>query len=266
MGNSETIIKNQQDFDYKVNNTLIKGSINYKRKDNQIMPTENGDFNKYFRDSEIYSKNIYFADIKISTLDSTHIIYKVDKLTNFIKYFDQLSLATVDSLSGLIKSRPIYVHDRIQDLYVYLLTHYDSDIFSNIKKNSRVNLAIKKEDSKCLNWRSICKNADIITDSRMVASLWSLAVKNWLNNLEDGLNNCTENDPRLTCIFIEASTIDYFIINGQQQSVGPLEKFKNTIINSKKANYFLIKLVIYQKMKLMTMLQIAASSNIISIY
>ncbi|KXN75040.1 hypothetical protein CONCODRAFT_1836 [Conidiobolus coronatus NRRL 28638] len=191
MCDSKSSSKIQQNCDHRANNKSTKDVINYKRKDNRIMPSEIRDF------------------------DSAQIMHKVDRFINFIKDFDQLSLATVNSVTGLIKSRPMYTYDRIQDLHIYLLTHYDSDIISDIKKDSRVNLVIKGGEKKYTNWCSIGGNADIITDSKMVASLWSPTVKTWLNNLGDDLNNCSENDPRLTCIFIETNSIDYFICNNQ---------------------------------------------------
>ncbi|KXN75039.1 hypothetical protein CONCODRAFT_1835 [Conidiobolus coronatus NRRL 28638] len=238
LNNSNLCANNQHLSDCDSNTRSKEGYTVYFKRKSQVMPNGIETSRNNSEDSFTLPKNNYFESIEPSRLKSIHIKYKVDKLINFIKDFDISTLTTVSSATRGLKSRPMYIYNRIQDLYFCLLAQFGSDTISDIKNDSRVNLAFSRKDSKIVKWCSISGNADVITDSKMVASVWSPTVKTWLNNLGDGLNNCSENDPRLTCIFIETNSIDYFICNNQQQSPSPFEKFKSAISSFKQAKYY----------------------------
>jgi general stress protein 26 len=227
----------QQLSDYDSNTRSKKGYSIYFKRSSQIMPDGTETFRKISEDSFNFPNNSYFESIEPSRLKSIHIKYKVDQIINFIKDFDVSTLTTVSSAMGGLKSRQMYIYGRIQDLYFCLLAQFDSGIISDIKNDSRVNLTFSRKDRKFVKWCSISGTADAITDSKIVANLWSPTVKTWLNNLGDGLNNCTKSDPRIVCIFIETQSIKYSVVNNNQQTLTPLKKIYNAIGSSKQAKY-----------------------------
>ncbi|KXN75035.1 hypothetical protein CONCODRAFT_165287 [Conidiobolus coronatus NRRL 28638] len=171
-------------------------------------------------------------EVEASKFEAPTINDKVKEFTKLIKDFNQATLVTTDSNNGQLKSRIMYVYDRIEEIQFYLLSKHDSDLISDINADPKVNLTFQQSERASANWCSISAVATVVTDHNIIEKLWNNSVRNWLKDLGDKRKDASKTDPRIVAILIEPKAIDYFLDN---QSA--FEKIKYAMYSQKPAKY-----------------------------
>lgn len=171
-------------------------------------------------------------EVEPSKFEAPTVNDKVKGFIKLVKDFNQVTLVTTDSNNGQLKSRIMYVYDRIEEIQFYLLSKYESDIISDINANHKVNLTFQQGERTSTNWCSISAIATVVTDHIVIENLWNSSVRNWLKDLGDKRKDASKTDPRIVAILVEPKAIDYFLDN---QSA--FEKIKYAMYSQKPAKY-----------------------------
>jgi len=96
-------------------------------------------------------------------------------------------------------------------------TNTESGKTDDLEKSPAINMSFYNNSGE---WASVSGDAEIITDRSVVKKYYSQDLKTWMGDLEDGVHDGTENDPRIGMIKIKTKTATYAVAVGNPLSRG----------------------------------------------
>lgn len=90
-------------------------------------------------------------------------------------------------------------------------TNTESGKTDDLQSDPKINIAFLNSTGE---WASISGEASIITDRDVVSKYYSIHLKAWLGDLEDGKHDGGPQDPRIGVIKVVAKTATYAIADG----------------------------------------------------
>eukprot|EP01117_Protostelium_nocturnum_P020662 TRINITY_DN9407_c0_g1_i3.p1 TRINITY_DN9407_c0_g1~~TRINITY_DN9407_c0_g1_i3.p1 ORF type:complete len:253 (+),score=52.86 TRINITY_DN9407_c0_g1_i3:53-811(+) len=133
------------------------------------------------------------------------------------------SMLTTRRSDGTLTSRAMNPVRRSGPDFTYF-TNIHGDKIPEIENDSHVNVAYV--DPSSTNWVSISGTARISQDREKIKQLYNPSIKAWFGDLGDGVNDGSENDPRIALIEVKTKTVNYWY------SVGKLGTLANVLVST----------------------------------
>ncbi|KAJ3342821.1 hypothetical protein HDU93_000951 [Gonapodya sp. JEL0774] len=149
------------------------------------------------------------ATAKDANLDTTTSVGK--KLDDLYKLIEgiEVCMFTTRSKSGELSSRPMATQARVAGAALWFAANNLTHKFDDLSFDNHVNLAYMRQNNR--DWVSVSGMAMKVDDRDMVRKLWSSDLKTWFNDLGDGVHDGSADDPRISLIFVQATSVHYAI-------------------------------------------------------
>lgn len=134
---------------------------------------------------------------------STPMRKQIDEFFSFVDEQKTAILTTCRQDERLV-SRPMNVK-RENGIDFWLFTNNQSHKLEELQHCNNVNLSFYKDMNG--DWASISGKSEIVNDREKIKQLYSSSLKAWFPDQGDGVNDGSENDPRITLILVKPLTI-----------------------------------------------------------
>ncbi|UKZ47103.1 hypothetical protein TrVGV298_001317 [Trichoderma virens] len=129
--------------------------------------------------------------------DEVELDIKVTDLVDFITKCKFGMMTTIEANPGGI------------DLLFH--TNTESGKTHDLSNDPHVNVSFINSSGE---WASISGQASVVTDRELVKKTYSRELKAWLGDLDDGVHDGSENDPRIGIIRVKTTTVTYSLQAG----------------------------------------------------
>ncbi|KAI1759762.1 hypothetical protein GGR53DRAFT_523600 [Hypoxylon sp. FL1150] len=148
----------------------------------------------------------YKAANKEDDLPASQKIEALDKFVTSCKFG---MMTTRDASSGKLVSRCMAVaakeHGGVDQLF---FTNTESKKTDELENDPHVNVSFLDSSGQ---WASLSGTTSIETDRSVVKKYYTPTLKAWMGDLEDGVHDGSENDPRIGVIRVKITTATYSI-------------------------------------------------------
>ncbi|KXS21118.1 bli-3 protein, partial [Gonapodya prolifera JEL478] len=149
------------------------------------------------------------ATAKDANLDTaTTVGKKLDDLYQLIDGID-VCMFTTRSSSGELASRPMATQARIAGADLWFAANNLTNKFDDLSFDNHVNLGYFRQNNR--DWVSVSGTATKVDDREMIRKLWNTNIATWFNDLGDNVHDGGPDDPRISLIFVQATSVHYAI-------------------------------------------------------
>jgi general stress protein 26 len=152
------------------------------------------------------------------------------KLEDLYKLIDGIGTAmlTTRRSDGNMVSRPMATQERTDEADLFFVTDADTHKLDELEHDPHVNVAFYRDRTK--EWVSVSGTARISRDRELIRRLYKPDWKAWFGD-EGGERDGGPNDPRLTLVLVDATSVVY-MVNDTPRPVVLFEVLKGMVTGS----------------------------------
>lgn len=134
---------------------------------------------------------------------------KIDELYKLIDGIE-VAMFTTRRVDGSLVSRPMANQKRIPDADLYFATDVESHKLEELENDPHVNVSYYRDRTR--EWVSVAGVARLSKSRAKIKELYSADWKVWFGD-EGGVRDGGPDDPRIGLIMVEASSVEYMVVN-----------------------------------------------------
>ncbi|UKZ73676.1 hypothetical protein TrVFT333_001326 [Trichoderma virens FT-333] len=145
--------------------------------------------------------------------DEVELDIKVTDLVDFITKckFGMMTTIEASSQNNLVSRCMGLAATESGGIDLLFHTNTESGKTHDLSNDPHVNVSFINSSGE---WASISGQASVVTDRELVKKTYSRELKAWLGDLDDGVHDGSENDPRIGIIRVKTTTVTYSLQAG----------------------------------------------------